>query len=150
MCYIDFVEFLCETEETCIRKNSDEVTEELVKFLQFIGAEKEDSTKDFEDDFVKKLQMSVQRVKESREMEAKYMQLELMLKKERNLGRAEGKAEGKTEGKAECILDILSEVGEMLEELRNRILLETDLNTLNRWLKLAARSDSIDFFQNHM
>lgn len=44
-------------------------------------------------DFVKKLQMTVQRVKESREMEAKYMQLELMLKKERNLGRAEGKAE---------------------------------------------------------
>ena len=50
---------------------------------------------DYEDEFVKRLQTSVQRVKESRRMEEKFMLREEMLRDERAEGRAEGKAEGK-------------------------------------------------------
>lgn len=131
-------------------KNVNEVPSNLVKFLQFVGADEEGCTKDFGDEFVRRLQLSVERIKKSREMEAKYMQLELMLREERRHGRAEGKAEGKAEGIAEAVLYILSDIGDVSESLRDQILQERNLNILNRWLKLASRSESMEQFQKNM
>ena len=45
----------------------------------------------FQDGFVQKLQDAVRNVKASREMEERYMQLQELLKEERDAGRAEGK-----------------------------------------------------------
>lgn len=70
-------------------KNKDEVPKTLVKFLEFVKADLEESTKDFEDEFVGKLQDAVRRIKTSREMEERYMLLEEMIRDE----RAEAKAE---------------------------------------------------------
>lgn len=78
------------------------------------------------------------------------MQLELMLREERRHGRAEGKAEGKAEGIAEAVLYILSDIGDVSESLRDQILQERNLNILNRWLKLASRSESMEQFQKNM
>lgn len=47
-----------------------------MKFLEFVGADLLESEKDFGDEFVKKLQKSVQNVKNSREMEERYMLFE--------------------------------------------------------------------------
>ena len=65
-------------------------------------------------------------------------------------GRAEGRAEGKAEGKAENVLELLGDCGKIPDELRKRILYERNLDVLVRWLKLAARSGSVEEFQNAM
>ena len=58
--------------------------------------------------------------------------------------------DGKAEGKAESILELLEEGGDVPEELRDVILSETNIETLKRWLKLAARADSIKTFKSQM
>ena len=70
--------------------NVDEVSEELVKFLQYVGAPPSESEKDYKDVFVRRLQTSVREVKESREMGAKYMTFQELLNDERAAGREEG------------------------------------------------------------
>ena len=62
---------------------------------------------------------------------------------EKALERLEGKAEGKAEG----ILDFLSDLGFVSEDLKNEIFAEKDLEKLKKWLKLAARSRSIEEFR---
>lgn len=60
----------------------------------------------------------------------------------------DGKVEGKAEGKAEAVLELLSDLGEVPEELRVRILGQTDLVVLKDWLKLAAKAESVETFRN--
>lgn len=62
----------------------------------------------------------------------------------RDLGRAEGKAEGK----AEAVLQLLGELGEIPVALEKRIQKETDLQVLSKWLKAAAKAESISEFEN--
>ena len=70
--------------------NDEEEPEELVKFLKFVGAEPSESEKDFGDAFIQSLQESVREVKASREMGARHMIFQEMLKDEREAGRQEG------------------------------------------------------------
>lgn len=70
------------------------------------------------------------------------MLLEELLKDER--------AEGKAEGKAESILLLLQDIGSVPDELRNKILNEQDMDILLKYLKLAARVDSIADFEKEM
>lgn len=65
-------------------------------------------------------------------------------------GKREGRAEGKAEGKAEGILELLEEIGPVSDELRERIMSETDLELLRRWLKQAAKADSVETFVAEM
>ena len=65
-------------------------------------------------------------------------------------GKREGRAEGKAEGKAEGILEFLEEIGPVSDELRERIMSETDLELLRRWLKQAAKADSVETFVAEM
>ena len=74
--------------------NEDEVSKDLVNFLKFVGAKPSDSEKDFNDAFIARLQNSIKEVKASREMGARYMTFQELLKDERAEGKAEGKAEG--------------------------------------------------------
>ena len=90
-------------------KNADEVPEELVKFLQYVGARPSDSEKDYNDAFIRRLQASVREVKASREMGAKYMTFQELLKDEREAGRAEGREEGRAEGKLEGQMEMLEQ-----------------------------------------
>ena len=54
--------------------------------------------------------------------------------------------ESKAEGKAEDVVDLLSELGPVPEKILQRIMEETNLETLKRWLKTAARADSLQQF----
>lgn len=74
------------------------------------------------------------------------MQWELLLRDERVAGRAEGRAEGR----AVSILELLEELGEVSEELRTRIMQETDVSVLASWIKLAAKSESVEQFMQNM
>lgn len=58
----------------------------------------------------------------------------------------DGRAEGKAEGKAESILELLQDLGEVPETLSAKILVQQNLEVLKEWLKIAARSDSIEEF----
>ena len=91
-------------------KNREEVPAPLVRFLEFVKADSGESEKDFGDGFVRRLQESVRQVRASREMGERYMWLELALRDERIAGKAEG------------ILDLLEDLGEVTESLRERIL----------------------------
>ena len=64
--------------------------------------------------------------------------------------RAAGKEEGKVEGKVEEVLDFLQDLGNVSEKLEKRIMSETDLECLRRWIKLAARSATIEDFVSKM
>lgn len=123
-------------------ENADEVPNEMVAFLDFVKADLEDSTKDFHDNFVRQLQNSIQKVKSSRRMEENFMILREMLRDER--------AEGKAEGKAESVLILLEEIGTVSEQLQEKIINEKDMSTLLNWLKLAAKSETIQQFEENM
>ncbi len=64
--------------------------------------------------------------------------------------KEDARAEGKAEGKAEAVLELLEDLGSIPEEVRVRILSETDLGNLRVWNKLAAKSDSIEQFLQNM
>ena len=76
------------------------------------------------------------------------------LREGRNAGLREGRnvglREGKREGKAESILDILSGHSVIPDTLSARILSEKDLSVLSNWLKLAAKSETIEEFTKNM
>ncbi|MDE5699674.1 MAG: hypothetical protein K2I96_20070 [Lachnospiraceae bacterium] len=57
------------------------------------------------------------------------------------------KAEGKAEGQAEYIIELLEDVGEVPEALKNLIMRQTNLETLSKWHKLAAGTQSIEHFE---
>ena len=131
-------------------ENDREVPGELVSFLNFVKADLSESETDFEDDFVEKLQNTIRRIKSNREMEERFMIFEEMLRDERAEGKAEGIAEGKAEAVLEMLLELMNDLGEIPDELRNRITSEKDLETLKKWHRLAARSESLDEFLEKM
>ena len=73
--------------------------------------------------------------------------LEMLLNREKAEGRAEGKEEGKAEGKAEAVIELLEDIGEPSEILKNYVMKQTDLEVLRRWHKAAAKADSIKEFE---
>ena len=64
----------------------------------------------------------------------------------RETGKAEGKEEGKAEGKAEFVLDLLENLGEIPDGLRERILLESDLSLLKKWHIEAVKAKTVGEF----
>ena len=123
-------------------KNEKEVPEKMVKFLKFVRADLTESERDFKDAYVKKLQESVHHVKESREMEERFMLFQEMLREERT--------EGILFGKAEDVVELLEELGTVSDEVREKIMTEKSLETLGNWLKLAAKAESMEEFLKAM
>lgn len=58
--------------------------------------------------------------------------------------------EGIIEARAESIKDFLSDLGTIPENIVSRIDNERDTDTLSRWLKLAAKAESIEEFTQGM
>ena len=61
--------------------------------------------------------------------------------------RKESREEGKLENCVENILSLLEDLGTIPEELYNLLKQETCLDTLKQWLKIAAKTDSIEDFR---
>lgn len=138
--------------------NEDEVSQELVKFLKYVGAELEESNKDYEDEFVKRLQKSVEKIKFDREMGRRYMLFEELMKDEYNAGKAEGlelgKAEGLELGKAEAaqsiLVEILHEIAPVSDNLKERISSIKELEVVMQLTVIAAKADSIEEFEKEL
>lgn len=56
----------------------------------------------------------------------------------------------RAEGKAESVIELLQEIGPIPEQLQERIINEKDMSLLLKWLKLAAKSESIQQFEENM
>ena len=54
---------------------------------------------------------------------------------------------GKAEGKAEDILELLEDIGDVSDTLREKIMSQKDLDTLKLWHKVAARAESMEAFE---
>lgn len=89
-------------------------------------------------------------VKRDREVGLEYMKIFEQEQRIRDHARAEGKAEGRAEGRAEDILEILSDKGEVSDGLREKIMIQRDMECLSKWLKAAVRSETIEEFEGKM
>ena len=69
-------------------KNKSEVPIELVNFLEYVGQENDEPASD--DDYIRRIQEQIKRIKQNRDWEGKYMLLEEMMRDERMEGRQEG------------------------------------------------------------
>lgn len=78
------------------------------------------------------------------------MILEEMLREERTEGRTEGIAKGRADESRELLLVLLGELGEIPQQLRNKIQEETDLNILRSWVKAAMKAESVENFIQKM
>ena len=111
-------------------EDEDDVPAELVEFLKFVRADAKSgglqgadlSSQEEVGAYVRRLQASVEHVKASREMEARYMLWKEMIQEEREESFAEGLAIGREEGLAtayrgiimERILELADDVSEKL------------------------------------
>lgn len=127
-------------------ENRQDVSKELANFLDFVKRDSCDTTFDFEDEYVKKIQKSICAIKQSREMGERFMLLEIVLRNEWLEGREEGREEGRTAGRAEMILELLSELGHVSDEVRDIVMQEKDLDVLRKWAQLAVKSESLEAF----
>ena len=136
-------------------ENEDEVPEELVKFLKYVKAELKESTGDFKDSFVKRIQDAVRNVKASREMEEQFMLLEELIREEREDARkqalAEGRELGLSEGMAQervaAILEVLAGLGDIPDDIREHLADVKDLDTLKFYFRQALSARSMDEFR---
>lgn len=119
-------------------ENAKEVPKELVTFLKFVKADLKESQEDFHDIYVKQLQNSIRHIKESREMEERFMILEEMLRDER--------AAGHKEERQSILRSFLEDLGSIPPELEKKMSEESDAAILKNWLKIAATSKSMEEF----
>lgn len=120
-------------------ENPEEIPKEIELFLKFIREDSATVNKYFEGNFTRQIQESMNDVKKNRELENRRMTLEEYLEDEKVLmGLEIGK---------EYIMDILEEFGEIPKSLYDRIMLEDEMCVLKKMLKVAAKADSLEQFE---
>ena len=131
-------------------ENVEEVPKELVSFLKFVHADLKESQEDFQDDYVRQVQKSVTHIRKSREMEERFMLLELLLKDERREGREEGRKTGQLEEAQGMLQMALNRFGELPENLLKTLHQQQDIEVIRDWMKIALKSQSLDDFISKM
>lgn len=119
--------------------NNDEVNPELVELLHYIEHTTEEVSRNCKSERIKEMQRHIEAIKSSEEIGVKYMQAWEEKIYDRN--------EGKQEGKAEAVLELLEDLGTVPQELKKIILEQSNLDILRRWLKLAAKAETIEEFK---
>lgn len=132
-----FVVFVCDF---------DPFGEHLYCYLKFVTADLEESEEDFQDKLVKRFQETIHNIKADREMGERYMIFEEMLREEKQEGRQEGLLEGRIEATREGIFELLEDLGEVPDKLRDRMEALEELGDLKFLFKLAVKADSIQNF----
>ena len=127
-------------------ENAEEVPKELVSFLKFVHADLKESQEDFQDDYVRQVQKSVTHIRESREMEERFMLLELLLKDEHK----EGQKVGRLEEAREMLQIALNKFGELPDSLLKTLQQQQDIEVIRGWMKIALKSQSLDDFISKM
>ena len=68
----------------------------------------------------------------------------------RQLVYKEGREDGEAAGRRRDVLELLEELGPVPEELREKIMSQENQDVLSRWLKAAARAESLQGFAEKM
>ena len=135
-------------------KNPEDVPKELVSFLKFVHADLKESQKDFEDDYVRQVQKSVTHIRDSREMEERFMLLELLMEDERREGRKEGREEGRKSGQLDEAIRMLqmalSRYGQLPDTLLKTLHQQQDIEIVRGWMEAALEAESLDDFISKM
>ena len=151
-------------------ENDTEVPESLVKLLKYIGADRKNSELEYGDPLVSRLQESVRRIKSDREMGARYMNFQEIIRDEFKAGKREGKLEGIREGKLEgklegiregklegiregrieSILMLLSDRGNIPESLKARLAGISDEAVLRDLVRKAATVSGTEEFEKEL
>lgn len=63
---------------------------------------------------------------------------------------ADERAEGKLEMQRDNILELLKELGDVSDSVRDSIMQERDMKKLAQWFKLASKADSLEIFEKEM
>lgn len=113
---------------------------ELISLLQYMKNTTLDNPEIIVNDKrIQSLDRIVNEVKQSEEWEAVKMNiLEIGIEK------------GIEQGKAASILELLEETGKVSEQLKQKILAQHDSETLSKWLKLAAKAETIEEFERRI
>ena len=113
---------------------------ELISLLQYMKNTTLDNPEIIvKDKRIQSLDRIVNEVKQSEEWEAVKMNiLEIGIEK------------GIEQGKAASILELLEETGKVSEQLKQKILALHDSETLSKWLKLAAKAETIEEFERRI
>lgn len=127
-------------------ENEEEVSKELVDFLHYVTESNENGLPDECDERLKRLHESIREIKASADMEVEYMKMEERERIIRDEGVEFGKQIGIINGKIEAVLELLEDKGEVPEKVKAEIFAETDPEVLKKWLRLAAKSETIEEF----
>lgn len=94
--------------------------------------------------------MTVEEWMKSREKQAIESGMKKGMAKGLEEGMKQGMEQGMAKGIAKSILQLLEEQGTIPKQLSDEILAQTDAAVLIRWLKLAAKTTSIEEFMQEM
>ena len=119
-------------------RNRDGIPEELLQFLDYVKNTGRTEGISTTDPFVRHLQDSIDKIKQNRGMEERYMLLEEMMRNE------------KREGKQEFLLTALESKFSVPSELKEKIMSETDIEKLNLWFQLSLKVSSLEEFEQNM
>ena len=87
---------------------------------------------------------------EAKEMSIFEYDQEKHIRQEREAAWEEGRNAGIEEGKAQAVIQLLEELGPLPKDLTEKIRKEGNPEALDRWLRLAARADSLADFEKNM
>lgn len=117
---------------------------ELVSLLQYMKETHLDNPEILVKDLrIEKIAEIVEEVKQSDEWEAVKMSI---LSIGIDHGKILGEADGKLNGKRDSIFILLKELGPVPENIKSKILNQTDMNILDAWVVKAARAKSVEDF----
>ena len=122
--------------------NEGEVSQDLVKFLKYVGAELEESNEYYSDEFVKRLQKSVEKIKFDKEIGRRYMLFEELMKEEYNAGRVDSARS--------IIIELLSETAPVSVNLKDRISSIKEYEDIMQLTVKAAKADSLETFEKEL
>ena len=111
----------------------------LISFLHYVENSSEEVLEESSDPRLKRLHEIIESIRSNAEMEAQYM---------KGITREREKiADAKAAGRKEDIVMILLELGEIPDEIWNRVKTEEDIEVLKKWLLIAAKASSIEEFR---
>ena len=122
-------------------KSGDKIPIGLKAFLDFVDKDTESNDMESEDAYVKQIQKTIRSIKESREMEHRFQGAWATSEYNR------GKVEGNLQAKRDAVLELLEEYGNIPQSVHERVWAESDVDVLKRMHKAAAKSDSIEQFE---
>ena len=123
-------------------KNDGEVSQELVHFLKYMEESTDQYVSGITDESIIELHERIEELKKWRKLEGRYMRFEELLR--------DREKKGILQARQESIFDLLQDYGNIPQDISDRISKEKDLAVLKQWMKLAARSSSIEEFQEKM